>query len=61
MVVRIEVVGDRLYTRQHTISIRAQEPGLARSSAEQDARVWVATREWDGGAQEMTSTDCPAA
>lgn len=60
LVVRIEVSGDRTYTRPHTISIRAQEARLSRSAVEQDARVWVATREWDGGSQNMTSTECPA-
>lgn len=58
--VRIEVSGDRVYARPHTISIRAQEARLSHSAVEQDARVWVATREWDGGSQNMTSTDCPA-
>ena len=60
LVVRIEVSGDQMYSRPHTIAIRAQEAGLARSAAEQDARVWVASREWDGGSQVMTSTECPA-
>lgn len=60
LVVRIEVSGDPVYTRPHAISIRAQEPRFSRSAAEQDARVWVATREWDGGSQNITSTDCPA-
>ena len=60
LVVRIEVSGDRTLTLPHTISIRAQEARLARSAAEQDARVWIATREWDGGSQTITSTECPA-
>lgn len=60
LVVRIEVSGDRIHTRPHKISIRAQDSRLSRSAVEQDARVWVATREWEGGSQSMTSTDCPA-
>lgn len=60
LAVRIEVSGDRAYTRPHAISIRAQEARLSRSAEEQDARVWIATREWDGGSQSMASTDCPA-
>lgn len=59
-VVKIEVAGDRTYTRPHTINIRAQELGLSRSTEELDARVWVATREWADGSQSMSSTDCPA-
>lgn len=60
LVVRIEVSGDGYYTRPHAITIRAQEARYARSAEEQDARVWVATREWDGHSQSMTSTECPA-
>lgn len=60
LVVRIEVGGDRTYTLPHIISIQAQEARLSRSAAEQEARVWVATREWDGGSQTMNSADCPA-
>lgn len=60
LVVRIEVSGDGAYTLPHTISIRAEEARPSRSAAEQDARVWVATREWDGGSEIMTSTECPA-
>lgn len=60
LLVKINVEEDRVYTRPHSISIRSQEGRRSRSIEERDARVWTATRTWEGGSQSVTSTECPA-
>lgn len=47
----ITVTGDNRYTRSHTIVISAEPQG---------GELWTAVRTWDGGAQTLTSAECPA-
>lgn len=58
--VTIRVAEEPNYTIAHTITIRAEPPIAARSTAELENRVWTATRQSERGTEVIRSTECPA-